>query len=341
MPPSRDAQLQNRRLRKQGSAVAHHYGAYVAELVSEDAVSAFAQHHGGGDGAVEWVARNQLDVISIGQLRRAGVGRGAIASRERKGALRRMFRGVYLVGHTTPLPGAIELAAVLAYGDNTVVSHRSAAALWGLVAPPPMPEVTVIGRNCRPRHGLRVHNALSLDARFRALRFGIPVTSVARTVIDVAGGADSHEVERVIGDAFAQRLLRDGQLEAEIDRCSPHPGVGQLRAILKAQGGPALTRSEAERRMRRLLKDAGLPPAQTNARVEGFEVDFYWPGHKLVVEVDGYQFHADRAAFERDRRKGLALAAAGLQVIRITWRQLVEEPVWVAVQLSRALADRS
>jgi very-short-patch-repair endonuclease len=102
--------------------------------------------------------------------------------------------------------------------------------------------------------------------------------------------------------------------------------------------GPALTRSEGERLMRRLARAAGLPEPVANSRVVGWEVDFLWPAQRLVVEVDGYQFHGHRTAFERDRRKGLALAAAGYRVIRISWRQLVHQPILVAAQLAQALA---
>jgi very-short-patch-repair endonuclease len=165
--------------------------------------------------------------------------------------------------------------------------------------------------------------------------------SVARALIEVAATAGDAELERALAEARVQRLLRPGALEHALDRAGNLAGVARMRALLAGEETPAITRSEAERIMRRLLRDAGLPMPLINARVAGFEVDFYWAKQKVVVEVDGYQFHGHRGAFERDRRKGLVLAAAGINVIRITWRQLVAQPVWLAVQLARALVDQS
>jgi very-short-patch-repair endonuclease len=110
-----------------------------------------------------------------------------------------------------------------------------------------------------------------------------------------------------------------------------------VRALLRVQSGPALTRSQAERRLLHVIRKAELPEPETNARLHGFEVDFYWPASGLVLEVDGYAFHGNRPAFEQDRKRDQALVAVGLRVIRVTWRQLVERPLAVVARIAQAL----
>lgn len=119
------------------------------------------------------------------------------------------------------------------------------------------------------------------------------------------------------------------------------PGAGTVRAFLRSEGGLALTRSEAERRCRRLLKAAGLPQPNVNQRIEGYLVDFLWPEQRVILELDTYTFHGNRRAFERDRRKTMMLEDAGYIVIRVTRRQLVEEPYLVVAHVARALDRRS
>src|SRR5438270_9693669 len=144
----------------------HQGDAYVAKLVEGSAICHFVQSGGSADQAVAGVASRQLGLITIAQLSLAGLSRGEIASRLRRRILHRLHRGVYLVGHTVPLPGAGELAAVLACGETAAVSHRSAAALWRLAAPPEdKVTVTVEGRNCKSRAGIRVHRVERLDER--------------------------------------------------------------------------------------------------------------------------------------------------------------------------------
>jgi very-short-patch-repair endonuclease len=243
-----------------------------------------------------------------------------------------------MVGHTVQVPGARELAGVLACGDQAVASHRSAAVLWGFAtAPPREVEVSVVARNCRARSGLHVHRLTRLDPRDRAAKNGIPTTSPARTIVDFAAHATGEELERTVAEAFARGLVTEALLLGALDRAGNRPGVGAMRATLKRRGGPRLTRSEAELRLLRLIRAAKLPEPRSNARIAGFEVDFLWPEARLVVEVDGFAFHGHRAAFERDRRRDMVLRDSGYDVIRITWRQLVEEPFLVVAHIARAL----
>jgi hypothetical protein len=211
------------------------------------------------------------------------------------------------VGHEVPVPGAHELAAVLACGEEAVVSHRSAAALWGLTRSSPAEvDISVVARGCRPRQGLRIHRLERLDSRDRSVKNGIPVTSPSRTLVDVGAVVTAEELEAGLAEARVQRLVTDRQLTDALSRAGNRAGVGAVRAALRRQGGPTFTRSEAERRLLRLIRAAGLPTPQTNARVAGFEVDFLWPDARVIVEVDGFAFHGHRSAFERDRRRDMA-----------------------------------
>jgi very-short-patch-repair endonuclease len=228
---------------------------------------------------------------------------------------------------------------VFACGEKALLSHRSAALLWGFVsAAEDVVDISVPGRHCRPRPGLRVHRLTRLDPLDRTAKNGIPVTSPGRTLIDFAATASSDELERALAQARVQRLASDRALAEALDRAGSRSGVGALRAALRQEGGPRMTRSEAERLLLRMIRAAGLPEPQTNVRVVGFEVDFLWAKRRVIVEVDGFAFHGHRAAFEGDRRRDMALRDAGYEVIRVTWRQLTDEPLRVIAHIARALA---
>jgi very-short-patch-repair endonuclease len=219
-----------------------------------------------------------------------------------------------------------------------LVSHQSAATLWGFAsASEGEVQVTVVGGNRRSRRDVQVHRTRRLDRRDARFVRGIPITSPARTLIDFASEASSDELERAIAEGYALRLVTEHEIEGAIERAAYRPGVAALRAELRREAGPRFTRREGERRMLKLIRDAQLSPPLTNAKVAGFEVDFLWPDRKLIVEFDSYQFHGHRAAFERDRRRDQAHIAAGYTVIRVTWRQLTEEPLTVVATIARAL----
>ncbi len=253
-----------------------------------------------------------------------------------------MYRGVYLVGNPIPPPGAVELGAVLACGERTFVSHRSAVGLWDLAKPPADEvEVTVTARGCRSRAGLRVHQVPTLHPRDRTTRFGIPITAPARTTIDYAATASYEEAERAIAEAFALKLLTEPQLRAAIDRAPNRAGVALVNAILGQPGGPRRTRSGGERAMLRLIRAAGLPLPLTDHPVEGFNADFFWPEVGLIVEVDGGDFHRPRPAFERDHRRDIVHTDAGHEVLRVSGQHLDQEPVYITAVIVRAYERRS
>ena len=282
------------------------------------------------------VARQQHGLVTTPQLCAAGLTGDAIKHRVEKSWLRRRHRSVYLVGPLeTPLTPS--MAAVLAYGDGVLLSHYPAAVLWGLsTAPAHVMHVTVAGRAARSRDGLRAHSVRHLHPHDASRHQGVPVTSPARTLLDLATAVSARDLSRATDEARVHRLVTDLSLNEQFQRYPHHRGTAALRKAIQTE--PALTRSEAERRLLELVRAARLPTPQTNVSVGRHEVDFLWPGHDLVVEVDGYAFHSSRRSFERDRRRDADLTGRGFRVIRITWRQLANEPETVVATLAAALA---
>lgn len=286
------------------------------------------------------LARRQHGVATRGQLLELGLGTGAIRYRVDTGRFRRLYRGVYLVGPIAP-PLAREMAAVLACGPTALLADRSAGLLWEML-PSPAREprtihvVTVRGGS-EDRPGIRVRRVSGLSSGDRAEIEGIPVTSPARTLLDLSVVLGARELERAVARAERERLVEREQLREMAARHRGRPGTSALLAVLEQTGGPALTRSEAEVRFLRLVREARLPTPETNAPVGVHEVDFLWRAQGIAVEVDGYAFHSSRPRFESDRRRAAHLAARGIQVIPLTWKQIVDEGTATAVQVGQAL----
>ena len=232
------------------------------------------------------------------------------------------------------------MAAVLACGDDALLSHRPAAAVWGIAkSDGGRVHVTVPGRS---RHGLArvvVHRVRSLHPDDRAVRDGIPVTSIARTLLDFAETAREDQLQRGFDEAERQGLLDMRAVGQLLDRSSGRRGQRALRAVISAWAPePEFTRSDLERAFLALCREAGLPRPAFNLWVAGHEVDAVWPDRRLVVEVDSYEFHRTRAAFERDRKRDADLQVAGYRVLRVTYRRLVHEPAAVAESIRSLLA---
>jgi very-short-patch-repair endonuclease len=272
------------------------------------------------------LARRQHGIVTVAQLLEAEFTRSAVSHRVRRCWLVAVFRGVYQVGPVRA-PRGLEMAAVLATGG--VLSHHSAAAVWGIRPHDGDVHVSVSGRDQRPRPGLRIHRSLSLNA---AVQDGLPLTTPTRTIHDLAACLPQHELDRAVEQAQILHLATRDEIAAEL----PRRGRRALQAALADE--PRVTRSEAERRLLALIKAARLPRPDTNVRVEGYEVDLFWADQRLVVEIDGYAYHGTRQAFERDRARDAALQAAGYRVVRLTWRQIVHDSLAVVVQLTRLLA---
>jgi very-short-patch-repair endonuclease len=287
------------------------------------------------------IQRAQNGAIGGKQLRAAGLTRDAIRARVARGRLVRVFRDVYAAGDPQVMPLVRPAAALIALGPDSFLSHRSAAAVWGLAdADPAVIDVTVVGGKPRARDGLRIHRVKDLHQVDITTRCNLRLTSLARTVIDFASDATSAERHHAFAEARAKHRLTDPALHAALNRLpANHPGAAIVRSMLRA--GDTYDRSKAERLMRRLCRHAQLPQPIVNRMLHGFLVDFLWPDTNLIVEVDGHLTHGTRRAFENDRRRDQVHAAAGYVVIRITWEQLQSEPLAVIARLAQALARRA
>lgn len=290
------------------------------------------------------IAEGQRGLATRGQLREAGFSRGAIDRATRAGWLRRLHRGVYQVGPLVA-PGARELAAVLACGPVSAVSHASAAVLHALLKDrgghSPV-DMKVAGGDRGRMPGIRPHRVVAIDPEDVMSLDGIPVITPLRTVVDLAASAARGEepvgvVERVVARAEHRGLVTLAALAVALADLRGRPGVAILRAILDLPGGPAFTRSKAEEALLTLIREARLPAPEVNVRLLGFEVDFLWRGARVVVEVDGYAYHASRASFHSDRQRDSRLATAGYRVIRLTWNDITKDRLHTIALLSQAI----
>lgn len=226
------------------------------------------------------------------------------------------------------------MGAVLAVGPGTVLSHRSAAALLAL-QPYLALEVTAGARRQRP--GIRIHTSPLPPDEVTTVR-AIPVTGVSRTLFDLAAVIPAHKVERLVNEAEVQRLTDELSLADMVERYPGRRGVRTIKPIVTSlESGTILMRSELESRFLAFIRSAGLPPPILNAHLLGFECDCLWREQRVVAELDGRATHDTSAAFERDRARDRALAAGGWRTVRITWRQLHEEPESIAADLRRML----
>jgi very-short-patch-repair endonuclease len=233
-----------------------------------------------------------------------------------------------------------ETGALLSVRDQAVLSHHSAAALWEIGPADSRGQVHILleGGWAGRRRGVRIHRTAVLDARDIRIRHGLPVTSPARTLLDQAGICTERQLERLFTEAIVQHLVTPADLEDVIARGRGRTGRRVLRALLDDELDPTLNRSDGEQRMMALIRMAQLPEPIVYAKLYGFEADFYWPAHRVVVEVDSYGFHTTHWAYERDCRKDAVLRAHGLPPLRFSWRQIAEDPFVVIAQVAEAIA---
>ena len=237
------------------------------------------------------------------------------------------------------------MAAVLAGGPGAVLSHRSAAELWGLLDGFTGPIHLTLRRARRRRPGIRFHRSVLPEDEMTVVE-GIPVTTVPRTTLDCSADMPERRVERLINEADVQRLHDRLSLPDLLARYPQRSGSHVLRkALHKRNAGATRTRTELEERFLELVDELGLPRPEINAPLElggaSIEVDALWRAERVAVELDSRQFHDTQPAFERDRRRDRRLVAAGWRPLRITWRQLEEEPSAVARDLIATLAARA
>jgi very-short-patch-repair endonuclease len=298
----------------------------------------------GGTSAVDHLiaalAWRQYGIVTRQELRDLGLSDDEIDYRIAVGRLRIIHQGVYAVGHARLAPEGRWLAAVRTGGADAVLSHRSAARHWGLVPHDGRIEITTPHRR-RKRSGIRYIRA-SVESFDRTEHRAIPVTTVARTLLDL-GAVDARRVPKAFEQADVLGLLNVSELQHLVDQHPRRPGSSAIRSVLAAAvEWRGITRSELESRFRALLADAELPAPAFNCRLRlgdiDIEADVVWHDARLIVELDGHAYHRTAAAFERDRARDRAAVAAGWSVIRITWKQLMEDPAGVVRDLRRALA---
>jgi hypothetical protein len=278
-------------------------------------------------------ARRSHGVVSAGQLYELGFDEAAIRRRVANGRLHRLYRGVYAVGHTITTREGRALAAVLACGPGAVLSHRSAAELWGIRPTAAARFDVTVPRTSGVRTSARIVVHRPTRPVEKTSRHGIPVTTPGQTLADLALALPRRPLEKAIEMAEVRKL----------HAAVPHGHPGAQRLLEAASRTlPVTTESPLEDAFLALCDTHGIPRPLVQTVVEGYRVDFCWPGERLIVETDGYEHHGTQAAFERDRAKDARLTALGWRVLRFTRLQVDEDPGFVGAVLlsvrSRSLA---
>lgn len=275
-------------------------------------------------------------MITHAQLIALGMGREAVRHRLANGRLHRLMRGVYAVGRPEVGKRGLWMATVLACGPAALLSHRSAAALWGIRPGRQGEPVEVVIPAGSPRRypGIRAHRRRDHEAPGRREVDGVPVTHPVATLVDLAAGIPGGQLEAAINEADHLDLVDPEQLLAAIDGLPRRPGVGRLRKLL---GAPilTLTATELEQRFLPLAREAGLPAPRTQVWLEGSRVDFYWPDLGLVVEADSLRYHRTPFKQARDKRRDNSHAASGRTTLRFSHSQIRYEPDYVRHLLAR------
>jgi very-short-patch-repair endonuclease len=295
------------------------------------------------DERIARLAGRRHGLVTIGQLRRLGLRRGAIEHRRKVGRLHPIHIGVYAVGHGAITVEGHLLAAVMACGSEAVLSHEQAALLWGMF--PPWMEVDLepvnvtvprdSRRGRRPR--IAVHRA-ALRHDERRIHREIPVTSPARTLADLGRHCTLRELEIAVDRSISEGLVTPGALRV-VAEC--HRGAIALRRLLEAaERFDSITDSELEEVFLSAVREAGLPRPALNASIAGMRVDAAWRSERVAVELDGYRWHRSRMRQESDRRREARLRREGWMPLRYSARQVFDERLAVVADITRVLAER-
>jgi very-short-patch-repair endonuclease len=284
------------------------------------------------------LAKRQHGVVTLAQLVDLGLSEKGIAERVRTGRLHRIHRGVYAMSPARLTREGYWLAAVLACGPGAVLSHRSAASLWELRPSAAQTiDVTVPARSGRRRRpGIRVHRSRRLATEATVTRDGIPVTSVARTLLDLADVVPTQALKRAIDEAEYRGRLDLTSLHAVVQA---NPGRRGATLLALATEPTQRTRSDLEDDFLAFCRRHRLPRPQTRASVAGYEVDFVWPHARLIVEADGLAAHRTRKAFEDDRKRDRRTLLAGYRTVRLTDRDIRDDALEVAEAIRELLAQ--
>ncbi|NLT05464.1 MAG: DUF559 domain-containing protein [Solirubrobacterales bacterium] len=297
------------------------------------------------DRAIAVVAALHHGVVTLDDLRKIGLSPRAVRHRCQNGRLHRLHQGVYCVG--PPNRHGRWAAAVAACGQGAVLSHRAAAALWGLIPAAHGPvDVTAGGRTGRRRPGIAIHSGASLNAEDRTSVDGIPCTSIARTLIDFAAVESDRGVANVVERAEELRVFDLRAVDASVARLRPPAATGRLTRVLAGDRQETRVRSPAERVLLEAVLGSDLPRPRVNPWLplpdgDGYRPDLLWPRERLVVEVDGRAHHARRAAFERDRRRDRRLARERYETVRFSAREVLDAPYRAVAEIRALLLARA
>jgi very-short-patch-repair endonuclease len=285
------------------------------------------------------LAEERHGVVSGRQLVELGYSREKVAREVAAGRLHQLHWDVYAVGHAGISRHGRCLAAVLSCGDGALLTHRSAAWLWGLTKRFAVPVEVTAASPRRTREAIRVHSAKALMPEDRSQSERIPVTAVPRTLLDFAA-VDPNFLGAALDNAHRLGLIDLIAIDELIKRSRGFRGVARLRTALEIHRPAAFTRSGLERRFRDLVRRSGLPMPAANVFIEGYELDAYWPAERFAVELDTYEYHGSPRAFEADRVRQENLKLAGVEIVRITGTRLEREPATVVRHLRRLLVQR-
>jgi very-short-patch-repair endonuclease len=279
------------------------------------------------------------------QLLAVGLRAGAIKRRVAAGRLVRRYRGVYAVGHVPDTPEARWIAAVMAGGRGAVLSHLDAAVLWKIYETNGrIIHLTSTTRSPRTLPGIKVHRARQLAPADVTTKDAIPVTTVARTLVDLTDLLPSDRILRAMREAEYLRLLDPDTLIAAVQRANGRKRLTELKKALERHRPGQTVRGELEHRFLELVHEAGLPGPETNVKVETrrrpYEVDCLWRVEGVAVELDGRAAHERAEAFEEDRARDAALTATGLRPLRFTWHRVKDEPEHLLAELKATLSGR-
>lgn len=289
------------------------------------------------DQKIALLAARAHGVVTRVGLRRTGVTPEEIKQRISHGSLIRVHRGVYRVGHLARSLEADYIAAVFACGRGALLCGRAAAHLFGLIKGQP-PEPEVLAPESKRVPGLRTRRSRRLGSGDRTIWRGIPVTTAAWTMVDLAAELEPEDLARACHEAGIRHGTTPRQVEVVLERRPNAPGAAKLRGVLR--GDTQVTLSKLERMFLSRLHEAGLPLPETNRRAggRGKRVDCRWPARRLTVELDSYRFHSSRHAWEQDRKREREAHARGDQFRRYTWRDVAEDPSAMLGELRGLLA---
>jgi very-short-patch-repair endonuclease len=285
------------------------------------------------DQVIRTLASRAHGVVTRAEMLNAGVTPEQIRNRLGKGVLTKVHRGVYRVGHLAPSIDAEYLAAVKACGEGALLSGRAAAYLWALIKGPP-PQAEVLTPYDRRVSGVIVHRARRTELADTARHRAIPVTSVPRTLVDLASSLSEPALARACHEAGVRYRTTPRHVDRVLGRLRTASGRRKLRRVL--HGEVPVTLSRLEDRFLGRLKKARLPLPMTNRVAGGHRVDCRWPQQRLTVELDSYRFHNSRHSWEQDRQRERRARARGDEFRRFTWADVFEDPAFMLTEL-RAL----